>query len=52
MITVSNIKVLKEIVSALLESEYNLKIECIYDEFFAKEIDHYEITLLEKSDTL
>lgn len=45
MIKITNLDVLKEVVSALIDSEYNISVEIVYDEFFEYEVDHYEINI-------
>lgn len=45
MIKITNLNVLKEVVSALIDCNYNISIKVIPDEFLLYEVDHYEIDI-------
>lgn len=45
MIKITNLNVLKEVVSALIDCNYNISIKVIPDEFLLYEVDHYELDI-------
>lgn len=45
MIKITNIDVLKEVVSALIDCNYNISIKVIPDEILMYEVDHYELDI-------
>ena len=45
MIKIANLNVLKEVVNALIECNYNITIKVIPDEILMYEVDHYELDI-------